>query len=452
MDTNPASKNPASLSQADLNWRYFVAFRVLFNARFYYPVFAVLFLDYGLSVEQFIILNFVWAVAIVCLDLPMGALADHIGRRPLVIAAAVCMVLEMALLAFVPLGHPALLFWVFFLNRVISGTAEACASGADEALVFDSLASQGRDAEWPRVLEQVIRWQSAGFIAAMLVGSAVYDPVLMQKASALLGWDVHPTQQITMRFPLYLNLVTAVLALFVAVRMREPLKRIAHSEGPANPLRLIVVAGRWILATPLVMLIIVAGFLHDSVIRLFMTFGSTYYRLIDLPTYIFGFLGAGMGSLGFFVSPIARRLVEKKSYLFNFNLLILLTFTGLAGVAMHLRFVGVLFVIPLGFAMSFLSFFISFYINSMVESAHRATVLSFQGVAFNLGYGLVGLLFAGLLRVIKAGGVSGSEAILAKGLFWIPVYFIITILVLVIAGRRVLRRGASQPKMTQPRV
>ena len=30
----------------------------------------------------------------------------------------------------------------------------------------------------------------------------------------------------------------------------------------------------------------------------------------------------------------------------------MLTFIGLAGVAMHLRYVGVLFVIPLGFAMS----------------------------------------------------------------------------------------------------
>ena len=104
-----------------------------------------MFHDYGLSIGQFTILNFVWAVAIVCLDLPMGALADHIGRRPLVVAAGVCMVIEMALLAFVPLGHPALLFWVFFLNRIMSGAGEACASGADEALVFDSLAEQGRE-------------------------------------------------------------------------------------------------------------------------------------------------------------------------------------------------------------------------------------------------------------------------------------------------------------------
>ena len=43
----------------------FIAFRVLFNARWYYPVLAVLFLYFGLSVEQYALLNVAWAAAIV---------------------------------------------------------------------------------------------------------------------------------------------------------------------------------------------------------------------------------------------------------------------------------------------------------------------------------------------------------------------------------------------------
>ena len=63
------------------NVRLFLAFRVLFNARFYYPVLAVLFLDLGLTLDQFAILNVAWAVSIVCCELPLGAVADKIGRR-----------------------------------------------------------------------------------------------------------------------------------------------------------------------------------------------------------------------------------------------------------------------------------------------------------------------------------------------------------------------------------
>lgn len=435
----------AARSAADTNWRLFVAFRVLFNARFYYPVFAVLFLDYGLSVEQFTLLNFAWAVSIVCLDLPAGALADRIGRRPLIIAASSCMVVEMCLLAFVPLGHPALLFFVFLANRIISGAAEASASGADEALVFDSLAEQGRHGEWPHVLDQVMRWQSAGFIAAMLIGSAVYDPALMQRLFDMLGLHIHLTQQITMRFPLYLNLVTACIALAVSLRLREPARHISHAECPANPVTLIAVAGRWILRTPFAIFVITAGFLHDSVIRLFLTFGSNYYRLIALPTYTFGFIGAATAALGFIVSPVARKLVERKSSAFNFGLLAVLTFAGLAGVAMHLRYAGVVFIIPLGVAMYLLNFFVSFYLNKIAEPGNRATVLSFKGLAFNLGYGAVGLLFAGLFKVLNnVNEPPGGEEVFARALFWVPVYFAGTIFVLALASSRFAKKKIAQ--------
>ena len=100
------------------NVRLFLAFRVLFNARFYYPVLAVLFLDLGLTLDQFAILNVAWAVSIVCCELPLGAVADKIGRRPLVVGAAALMVFEMAVLAFAPTGNPTLLFWVFVVKSL----------------------------------------------------------------------------------------------------------------------------------------------------------------------------------------------------------------------------------------------------------------------------------------------------------------------------------------------
>ena len=92
------------------NIRRFIAFRILFNARFYYPVFTILFLDFGLTLEQFAILNSAWAASIVLLEVPSGALADTIGRRNLVIASAVIMIVEMLLLCFAPIGQLPLVF------------------------------------------------------------------------------------------------------------------------------------------------------------------------------------------------------------------------------------------------------------------------------------------------------------------------------------------------------
>ncbi len=154
-DTPPA-KSPFSIR----NVRLFIAFRIFFNSRFYYPVFTILFLDFGLTIDQFALLNAAWAAAIVLLEVPSGALADTIGRRKLLVVAGVLMVIEIALLCFVPLGNPSLLFGVFIVNRVLSGAAEAAASGADEAIAYDSLKKEGDAREWPRVLEKQIRMQS----------------------------------------------------------------------------------------------------------------------------------------------------------------------------------------------------------------------------------------------------------------------------------------------------
>src|SRR5471030_1687101 len=212
-------------TDADRNWRRFVLFRVLFNSRFYYPVLAVLFLDLGLSAAEYTILNFAWALAIVFTDLPAGVLADRIGRKPLVVTTAVFMVLEMILLGVAPLHGGIVLLLCCLANRILSGMAEGMASGADEALVFDSLAERGRAKEWPLVLDQVMRWQGIGMVIAMLVGGAVYDPIFMGRLFSIFGVNFYFAQSLTLRFPVYLNLMTALLTLWVALGLREPALR-----------------------------------------------------------------------------------------------------------------------------------------------------------------------------------------------------------------------------------
>ena len=428
----PAPTSDSEPDAADRNWRRFVWFRVLFNARFYYPVLAVLFLDLGLSATQYTLLNFAWALAIVAVDVPAGVLADRIGRRPLVVWAAGSMVVEMVLLGVAPRHGGSALFLCCLANRLLSGAAEGMASGADEALVFDSLAERGRETEWPRVLDQVMRWQSLGFVVAMLVGGAVYDPAFVNRV-----FGTHFGQGTTLRFPIYLNLLSAVATLVVALGLREPGRRLtpatpmdADDAGAAgSAFAHLLAAGRWIARTPLALFAILAGVTLDSVARLFLTFGSSYYRLIQLPAATYGLIGAAMGGLGLAVSPLARRMVTHGSPNRNFALLAVLTLAGLAGVALRWPVWGVAFVVPLGMAMSAGGYLVSYYLNAAVDSHRRATVLSFKGLAFNLGYGLVSLAFAGALRALRGGG---PEQTFGRTLPWLPVWLGLTLVVLVI--------------------
>lgn len=402
------------------NVRLFLAFRVLFNARFYYPVLAVLFVDLGLTLDQYAMLNVAWAVSIVCFELPLGAVADKIGRRPLVVGAAALMVVEMAVLAFAPTGNPTLLFWVFMVNRVLSGLAEAAASGADEALAYDTLCEVGRQDEWPKVLSSLQYLMSGAFILSMVIGAAVYDPDLVNR---IAGTALD--QKATARFPVYLTLLMSLGALAVALRMREPKLGDAPSE---TGWRGVVAAARWIVATRFALCVILFVLVLDSAIRLFLTLVSGYYRLIGIPEGAFGLLGAVFAGMGFFIPRLARGMVERRSGIANFLVVTLVMFAGLVGAALARNWSGVLFVMLMSAGFGLLNFFSSYYLNAATESSRRATVLSFRSLSGNLMYGLSGWLYA-LLFVAVAGGErppSGSPeemAVLGDTLIWIPVAF-----------------------------
>jgi MFS family permease len=409
----------------------FIAFRVLFNARWYYPVLAILFLDLGLSVEQYALLNVAWAAAIVGLEVPSGALADFIGRKKMVVIAAILMVIEMAVFAFAPRGNPTLLFWVFMINRLLSGAAEATASGADEALAFDSLVADGREKHWPDVLDRVMRWQSVAFFVVMITGSAVYDAAFLQKLLGFVGIDWPVSKDLAMRLPVLLTLANAIPALLVTLAMREP--PAAESDAaPANPWQSTLSAGRWIWVTPVAFTIILCGVGFDSIIRLFLTFEAGYFRIIDLPTASFGIIGAAFSLLGFIVPAIAKRMVARGSMRSNFTLLAAAVFVGLLGAAAATPWYGLLWLVPLGMAMSFTQFFVSHYLNAAVtDSRRRATILSFRGLAFNLGYGGIGLLFAALTRHLgNRSPDASSDTIFKESLGWLPSYFLATMILL----------------------
>lgn len=391
------------------NIRLFVAFRVLFNARFYYPVFTILFLDFGLSLEQFALLNTVWAFTIVLTEVPSGALADIIGRKRLLVATSCLMVVEMATIAFVPLGNQQLIFIAFFANRILSGLAEALASGADEALAYDTLVERGQSGDWPRVLELQMRAQNVGYIFAMTLGAVVYDPGLVNR---VLGWlGLHPvvTQQMSMRYPVYLTLVFALLALAATLRMRDPLGQGGHS-GRQRPVvsvwaitRLTLGAGGWILRTPLALAIILFAMTFDHTLRMIVTLTSKYYRLIGLPEASFGLLGSAVAVLGLFVPRLARIMVERFSPGKNVLVLSAFLLSILFLLTLFIPYLGLLPMMAVFVGMMLVSFFTSHYLNTITESHQRATVLSFKGLAFNAAYGFIGLVFAALIQHFRQG-------------------------------------------------
>ncbi len=430
------SKTPFDIP--DIRW--FIAFRVFFNSRFYYPVFTILFLDFGLTVAQFSVLNAVWAATIVLAEVPSGAVADIIGRKRLLNFAAGVMIVEIGIISFMPRIDPVLIFSVFLVNRVLSGLAEAAASGADEALAYDSLHEAGMADQWGRVLEVMMRFQAIGFVIAMTTGAVVYDPHLMSRVAGWMGLGIPLTQEVTMRFPLYLTFVLALLAFVSTLKMTEPEQAAAESPDRSVKQTLAVTlnAGIWIMKTPFVLWVMLFGMLLDGTIRMVITLSSQYYRMIGIPESIFGIMGSVVALLGLVIPKMARKIAENRTPKAALLITAGLAASGLVFMNGFWPWAGLVPALITFSAMYFTGFFVSFYVNRETDSRQRATVLSFKGLSYNVSYGLLGVAYALVLKLAKAGvdpaaGLSAEtieNQVFVDTFFWFPLFFAVNFLVL----------------------
>ena len=444
--------NESVKKQLEGNLRRFIIFRLFYSARFYYPVLTILFLDYGLTLEQFGILNLVWALTIVCAEVPSGALADIVGRKRLVVFAAVLMFVEMLLLVLVPIGASSLLFSVFLANRICSGLSEAAASGADEALVYDSLKALGRESEWAQLLETTTRVVAIGFFTTMILGALAYDSAMVNGALRYLSSEWQFSDQVVIRLPIILTLLTSVIVVATTLSFYDidkaalaQAKRDAYEAGQdlsavGESFTQILKAARWTFGHQFVFFVILAALALDSVARQFVVLASEYYRSIDIPVSWFGFIGAGMALIGIVNARLARLMVSHLSPFINFLCLSGVLLASLIGLMLAIPLYGVVFAVGAFSILGMVQFQASYYINSAVDSKLRATVLSFKGLALNLGLGIASLLYTALVSTLKGrqsdGLVSESvqRSVFLESLQSFPIYYAILFLAIVLVG------------------
>ena len=92
--------------------------------------------------------------------------------------------------------------------------------------------------------------------------------------------------------------------------------------------------------------------------------------------------------------------------------------------------------------------FTSSYLNQIASSHHRATVLSFKGMAFNLAYGAIGLGFAQLMQTLRSSNRASSPGItetvlenlsFKEAVSWFPWYSILGIIGVSVLCKHLLR-------------
>lgn len=122
------------------NLRLYPAYQALRNSMFWFPVFFLYYLSV-LSLEEAVLLEAVYYVAAVTLEVPSGWFSDRLGRRPTLLVATAASTASAVL--FAATGS----FWPFVAAQVLKAAGNAFNSGTDSALLFDSLSELERETE-----------------------------------------------------------------------------------------------------------------------------------------------------------------------------------------------------------------------------------------------------------------------------------------------------------------
>lgn len=227
METSPLNPH---LRTAERYQRY----ASLAEASFWVPVFFIYFAAL-LPLSDVLVLEGLYFLCVVLVEVPSGWIGDRIGRRPTLLVGASFMAVSHLLLLAGPTlvgvsmaGGPepgrTSLFLVFAIGQGLRAAGIAFRSGTDTALHHDSLEAGGAVQEFA---DREARAAKRRFLGASL--------------AALIGGGI---AMIDLRLPYLLSFIVAVLMFIVVWGMREP--NTADSRTKAQlPRQIASCVGQW---------------------------------------------------------------------------------------------------------------------------------------------------------------------------------------------------------------
>ena len=133
----------------------------------YVHAYALLLLTRGLSLLQISLIESLVIGTIFVMEAPTGIIADRLGRKWSIACSTFLLMCAEFIFIF------AQDFGWYVLIALLTGTGFAFASGAVEALVYDSLPAPGRDDGMKRAMGRLNSWGQIAFVISPIIGAVI---------------------------------------------------------------------------------------------------------------------------------------------------------------------------------------------------------------------------------------------------------------------------------------
>jgi len=316
----------------------------------------------GFSLLQIGFLEGIFHITSFLMEIPTGLIADIYGRKSSRLLGRVLFTFSLLILFF---SHQ---FWLQALGFVFTALGYNLESGAGEALVYDSLKECGRE----NLFKKVGGWNNGIIEAAMLLGTLTGGWLATRQG---YSWVFYPSMILgVLSFLVILTMKEPTLAREEQQRLRSmhPFLAIVHQTKES----LKVIKERPRIAFLILFTELISMFGATSYFYL-----QTWWKSQGWTEWRIG-LCLGLGGVlsilgGLTAEKIEKRIGEKKLLMILPSLMVLalwgIGFSGIDWLAYSLTgwILGILYVV------------IQDYLNRMIPSERRASVLSFQSMAFS---------------------------------------------------------------------
>lgn len=155
-------------------WVPLYAYTFFKNLVFAYVIERLFWEARSMSVQDVVIAEIIFVLAVFALEIPAGILADRVRRKSVLIVAALCQALEFAIISF------ARSFAHFALAVSIAAVGEVLISGTFHAVVYDALVAQGREGQFRKQIARLSAFDNATLVVAFAAGGVLSELLGME--------------------------------------------------------------------------------------------------------------------------------------------------------------------------------------------------------------------------------------------------------------------------------
>jgi predicted MFS family arabinose efflux permease len=343
---------------ASHNIKCFFWSQIFGSIRFITPVLTLFYFSRGLNETLILLVMTFFSLGVLLGEIPTGVFADRYGAK-----------MSFLVGSFAGIGSHALLLvayepWVFFLSSFLTGVAATFFSGADEALIYESLDLSNEENEMDKAMGQI---GSAKFLVAIIVVIA----------GAIMTKDLSDGK---FKLLILLSLVFMSIEFMILLFIQNPPNQGAYSNDIRSQLK----EGFFVIKK------------HPHVLWMFMNItlvfipAAAIFEMFDqkllvdagLPVYLIGIVYAGAALVGFFASRSIgwmTKRIDRVQLLFITGLLAVFGLIGAALFSSYLGSVlGILGILKLVRAIRYPVY--SQLSNEIIPSNVRATTISLLSI------------------------------------------------------------------------